>query len=171
MGARKQKKKFRPEWVILPGLAVGVFLLSAYTRARPLGAILARMRMRGQDSQGFGYFGASRSGGARKHEGIDFVCTPGEAVYSPVTGTLQRYSDPYGDGRFGGVFIVGDQLSVKMFYLSPLVPVGAKVRRGQQIGTAQQISKKYPGITEHIHLEAYNGNVLVDPTGLIEFAS
>lgn len=170
MGARKQKKKFKPEWVILPGLAVGVFLLSAFKRSKPLGPILARMKLRGQDAQGFGYFGARRSGGTRTHNGLDFVCRPGEAVYSPVTGIVDRYADPYGDGRFGGILITGDGISVKMFYLSPTVPVGTTVRRGHQIGVAQQISKKHPGITEHIHVEVYEGGKVIDPSGLIEYA-
>lgn len=166
-------KKTKPSknWIIIPGLAIGVVLLSAYRRSlKPLGPILARMRLRGQDQHGYGYFGASRSGGSRQHNGIDLVCTPGEAVFSPVAGTVQRYADPYGDGRYGGILIEGGELSVKMFYLSPVVPVGTKVRRGQQIGVAQAISKKYPGITEHIHLEAYQGSVLIDPSHLIEYS-
>lgn len=170
MGARKQLKKFKPEWVILPGLAVGVFLLSAFKRSKLLGPILARMKLRGQDGQGYGYYGASRSGGTRTHNGIDFVCRPGEAVYSPITGTVERYANPYAtDVRFGGILISGDGISVKLFYLSPTVPVGTTVRRGQQIGVAQQISKKYPGITEHIHVEVYEGGKVIDPSGLIEY--
>lgn len=166
-------KKTKPtqSWIIIPGLALGVVLLSAYRRSlKPLGPILARMRLRGQDQHGYGYFGASRSGGSRQHNGIDLVCTPGEAVFSPVAGTVQRYADPYGDGRYGGILIGAEgELSVKMFYLSPVVPVGTKVRRGQQVGIAQAISKKYLGITEHIHVEVYAGGQLVDPSELFEY--
>lgn len=85
--ALKKTKSTRP-WLILPGLAIGVILLSSYRRSlKPLGPILARMRLRGQDQHGYGYFGASRSGGSRQHNGIDLVCTPGEAVFSPVRTT------------------------------------------------------------------------------------
>ena len=165
-------KKTKPAqtWIIIPGLALGVVLLSAYRRSlKPLGPILSRMRLRGQDQHGYGYFGASRSGGSRQHNGIDLVCTPGEAVFSPIAGTVQRYADPYGDGRYGGILIEGEELSVKMFYLSPVVPVGTKVRRGQQIGVAQAISRKYPGITEHIHLELYQGKQLLDPSTFLDY--
>lgn len=167
-------KKTNPtqSWIIIPGLALGVILLSAYRRSlKPLGPILTRMHLRGQDQHGYGYFGASRSGGSRQHNGIDLVCAPGEAVFSPITGTVQRYANPYpGDSRYGGILLQGEEFSAKMFYLSPVVPVGTKVRRGQQVGVAQAISKKYPGITEHIHLEAYQGSVLIDPSHLIEYS-
>lgn len=166
-------KKTKPSktWIIIPGLALGVVLLSAYRRSlKPLGPILARMRLRGQDQHGYGYFGASRSGGSRQHNGIDLVCTPGEAVFSPITGTVERYANPYpGDSRYGGILLQGEELSVKMFYLSAVVPVGTKVRRGQQVGIAQAISKKYPGITEHIHVEVYAGGQLVNPAELFEY--
>lgn len=170
--ANKNRKKLKPEWIILPGLALGVLLLSAFRRSsKPLGPILSRMRMRGQDGQGFGYFGASRSGGTRTHEGIDFVCSPGDVVLAPISGTVERYANPYAtDSRFGGILISGDGIAVKMFYLSPKVPVGAKVRRGQQIGIAQDISIKYPGITKHIHMEVFEGGKLVDPSGMIEYS-
>jgi len=165
-------KKTKPSknWIIIPGLALGVVLLSAYRRSlKPLGPILARMHLRGQDQHGYGYFGASRSGGSRQHNGIDLVCRPGEGVYSPLAGVVERYADPYGDGRYGGILLRGNDFSVKMFYLSPVASVGTKVRRGQQVGIAQAISKKYPGITEHIHVEVYAGGQLVDPSELFEY--
>jgi murein DD-endopeptidase MepM/ murein hydrolase activator NlpD len=167
----KKKAGIKAEWLILPGLAVGVVLFSAFQFARnPIGAILKTMRIRGKDAWGNGQFGASRASNTRKHEGIDFMCMPGETVFSPFAGSITRFSNPYpDDSRFGGILIQGAQYAVKIFYLSPLVAVGEKVHRGQPIGTAQDISRKYPGITQHVHVEVYENGNLIDPSNLIQY--
>ncbi|WP_169315672.1 hypothetical protein [Haliscomenobacter hydrossis] len=85
-------KKLKHEWVILPGLALGVVLLSAYRRSlKPLGPILSRMRLRGQDQHGYGYFGASRSGGNRQHNVISHEkCTTNNHEKCTTASKLNR---------------------------------------------------------------------------------
>jgi hypothetical protein len=41
---------------------------------------------------------------------------------------VERYANPYpGDSHYGGILLQGEEFSVKIFYLSPVVPVSTKV--------------------------------------------
>ena len=120
---------------------------------------------RGQDNHGSGQFNASR--GNRSHQGLDIIATPGEMVKSPIKGILTREARPYAnDPTYKGVVIKGtgdfEGLEIKMFYV-----VGLKsgpVNQGETIGIAQDISQKYQGITNHIHLEVRRKGIVVSPT-------
>lgn len=130
--------------------------------------------LRGCDPLGCGNFGASRSGGTRQHGGIDFRAMPGEAVLSPITGTVTRQLYAYAnDSRYTGIEIKNTNYTVQMFYLSLTVKVGAKVTAGKQIGIAQDISAKHgKAMVNHIHFEVYDKNgKLLNPTDLIASAS
>jgi murein DD-endopeptidase MepM/ murein hydrolase activator NlpD len=106
------------------------------------------------DFVGDGHFGARR--GKRIHAGIDLICVPGQPVFSPIAGTVSRFAYPYvGEPEWKGILIRGRKYDVKMFYLSPTIEKDDEVTRGQVIGTAQDISIKYPGCTPHVHLEVY----------------
>lgn len=112
--------------------------------------------MRGHDDFGSGAFGASRDGGKRKHEGVDYVVAPGGSVRSPIAGEIARVSYAYrGVGGFRIVDIVNSETKVKarVFYVSPNVAVGDIVVAGQEIGVAQDLNARYPGITNHVHVE------------------
>ena len=39
------------------------------------------------------------------NNGIDLVCTPGEAVFSPIAGTVERYANPYPGDRLDIIYI------------------------------------------------------------------
>lgn len=117
------------------------------------------------DPKGCGHYGASR--GSRLHKGVDFTASPGEPIYSPINGTVERYPDPYGDGRYSGIQIVGAGRhvgkTVKMFYLTPSVAIGQPVAQGQRVGNCQNISSRYsPGMTNHVHVELIIGGEKVD---------
>ena len=44
-----------------------------------------------------------------------------------------------------------------MFYVDPIVDVGASVAVGQMIGASHSLQKRYPrGMTDHVHLELTN---------------
>ena len=104
------------------------------------------------DGMGGGHYGAPRHN--RPHAGADYVCQPGQEVVSPITGMVERHADPYGDGEYGGIEIVGSQCAVKMFYFRPSVLPGVFVKQGEAIGRAQDISKRHGGgMKPHIHLE------------------
>ena len=118
-----------------------------------------RYAIRGWDGQGCGLFGASRGGG-RRHKGIDFVATSGGVVVSHITGKVTKIGYPYNpkDKRGRGVLRyvqVTDNkgLDHRFFYVNPSIKLGKNIRAGMQIGTLQDLSKFYPGITPHFHYE------------------
>jgi murein DD-endopeptidase MepM/ murein hydrolase activator NlpD len=51
--------------------------------------------MREHDAYGEGEFGASRDGGARRHEGVDYDATPGQAVVAPISGFVSKIGYAY----------------------------------------------------------------------------
>lgn len=117
---------------------------------------------RGEDQWGSGRFLASRA--TRPHLGVDYVSTPGQEVVSPCDGTFVRVKRPYAGEHLSGLLIrSNDGLSVTLFYVRP--DEGLKeVHKGQRVGLAQSLSYKYPGITEHVHMEVTwpNGKRLPD---------
>lgn len=159
-------------------LSVGVFilLLKAYTYWRrtkgsntntavdpsAMHPILKQLKIR-SDAQGDGEFNASRIG--RKHQGVDFSCTAGELVSSPIAGKVKRITRAYSDDpNYLNVVIENGSYLVKLMYVSPLVTVGKSVATGDVIGKAQSIKKKYGGgMTDHIHFEVWVNGKAVDP--------
>jgi peptidoglycan LD-endopeptidase LytH len=112
--------------------------------------------VRGVDAFGSGDFGASRDAGKREHEGVDYVAAPGAVVHAPISGEVSRLGYAYrGVGGFRVVEIVNSETKVKarLYYVAPSVAVGDVVVAGQEIGTAQDLGARYPGITNHVHVE------------------
>ncbi len=113
------------------------------------------------DPAGSGRYGAPR--GARRHRGLDLIARPGQPVKAPVDGLLVRQARPYADDReLSGVVLRGRRVTLKLFYLHPdLGLVGKHVRAGDIIGTAQDVTRRYPGsgMLPHIHMEV----ILCDP--------
>lgn len=105
------------------------------------------------DKFGCGHFGASR--GDRTHNGDDYACTPRSQVFSPVKGEVTKLGYPYGnDLSFRYVQItINFEHNVRVFYVDPLVKVGDIVTKDTIIGYSQELGERYPGITEHVHLE------------------
>lgn len=126
------------------------------------------------DSQGKGFFGASR--GRRTHNGLDILVSPGNAVYCPIEGVMLRMAYPYGTSRgnkqWEGCAIVGvgdyQGYEVKIFYMRPFY-IGDHLFPGDIIGIAQDISRKYsPAMMDHLHVEVRRDGVLIDPATLFE---
>ena len=119
-----------------------------------------------EDKLGSGKHGASR--GKRKHKGVDFVCRPGQRCVAPISGRVVRTAKPYSDDdNYSGMVIEGENLTVKLFYVSPAFGiVGDFVLQGDYIGDAQDISAKYEPLVSpnlrlmipHVHLEITNMN-------------
>ena len=124
-------------------------------------------KARENDKWGSGHFGAPR--GSRQHNGLDIVVTKGQDVLSPIDGVVVRKSFPYAkDLSYEGVLIEGsgahEGIMIKIFYMNPVLNiVGANVRSGDKIGTAQDLTNKYSDITNHIHIEVTLDGVSVDP--------
>jgi hypothetical protein len=111
------------------------------------------------DPAGSGHYGAPR--GRRRHNGIDFLCVPGQTVKCPIeAGKVIRVAYPYETQTYAGLFIQNKHLAIKMFYLDPWPGVvGSVVMRGDPIGIAQDITRKYNDQMEaHIHLAVISFN-------------
>lgn len=118
---------------------------------------------RGLDAYGEGEFGASRDGGSRRHEGVDFKADAGQTIAAPISGYITKIGFAYaGDQTLKFVEITNPALryAARVFYVNPDVEVGDTVAVGHAIGTAHSLQRKYPGgMTDHVHLE------LVDTAG------
>ena len=112
--------------------------------------------LRGCDGFGCGEFGAGRDGGGRHHEGVDFDASAGQAVDAPISGFVSKIGMAYpGDARYHFIEITNPALhyEARVFYVDPAVREGQPVRIGQKIGRAHSLQPRYPGITNHVHLE------------------
>jgi murein DD-endopeptidase MepM/ murein hydrolase activator NlpD len=132
-----------------------LYKLTAGSMKRTFRNILNTMIIR-MDSSGSGKFGSSRGGGSRAHAGVDYLCTPGETIYSPISGKVIRSAKPYAnDSNYSGLVIQNADFEFKLFYMkgTPGI-IGKTVNAGDPIGTAQDISAKYGGsMKPHVHLE------------------
>lgn len=112
---------------------------------------------RGTDAYGSGAFKASRDGGERQHQGVDYVASAGQAVWAPISGLVTRIGYAYGDDpglRYVEIENAALKISARVFYIAPQVQVGQVVRLGTPIGIAQTLQARYPGgIVDHVHLE------------------
>lgn len=118
------------------------------------------------DIGGEGHWYASR-GSKKHHEGIDLLLPygPGQRCVAPHGGFIWRISYPYSDDyTFRGLVLRGEQCFSKIFYVdTPTDWVGRKVRAGQYIGVAQDISKRYKDVEPHVHWEI----MAIDPSLLL----
>ena len=105
------------------------------------------------DYRGNGDFFAKRDG--HPHEGIDLEVFPGQVVIAPTKCHVDRISRPYAtDPGWLGLQLSTPLVIVKIFYLEPFKTIiGKDVDFAEPLGHAQDISKKYPGITPHIHFQ------------------
>lgn len=94
-------------------------------------------------------------------------------IYTPIEGIINRVAYPYADdSRYSGLEITGsgphEGYTIKIFYLLPGA-VGKAVKKGDVVGVAQSISKKYGGgMQDHIHLELRHKGELLDPWPLLQ---
>jgi murein DD-endopeptidase MepM/ murein hydrolase activator NlpD len=109
------------------------------------------------DAYGEGRFHASRDGGEREHEGVDYVATAGQPVEAPISGYVAKIGFAYPDDsqlRYVEIDNPALHLTARVFYVDPDVAVGDTVAVGHRIGQAHTLQHRYPlGITDHVHLE------------------
>jgi len=143
------------------------------TKPSPSAAILVNPTgrpVRGADDYGSGLFGARRDGGARVHAGVDFVADPGQTVVAPISGRVKKLGFAYAsDLRYRYVEIENQAktLLVRVLYVGPSVQVGDQVDQRQVIGTAQDLTPRYRGITNHVHLQVADAGRTTDATQLM----
>lgn len=123
------------------------------------------------DGWGQGHFGAPR--GERTHNGVDIIARADAPVLSPLHAVVVRVAEPYDDDAvLSGLLLCGvgphAGLEAKLFYLQPdLTLIGQIVMPGQLLGRVQTLQSRYPGITDHVHLEVRMHDERVDPATLI----
>jgi hypothetical protein len=121
---------------------------------------------RGNDTWGGGDLGDSR--GDRPHLGVDYVVLPGEPITAPFDFQITGPSFPYADtlSLTGVQGKTPEGYDVRIWYLvpNPLL-FGANVMKGDVIGLAQSLQKRYPGITDHIHVQVSTPKSI--PGGLV----
>lgn len=123
--------------------------------------------LRGDDITGNGWYGASR--GNRKHEGVDYVVTPGEDIFSVTDGKIRIGNVYRGSKKMKLVEITGAEYRAKQMYVNPLVKDGEIVKSGQKIGTAQDVAE-FHGIKNmkpHVHISVWKNGLLTDPEPII----
>jgi hypothetical protein len=125
---------------------------------QPVGLVKVR-----QDRWGNGRFGMPRGtspdGSKKYHDGLDLEVEPGDPIFSPINGKIDKVDYPYASDLFWtGLQISNNMVRVEVWYMNPFITAG-RVNAGQQIGVAQDISKRYPPTEDfnyimkpHIHL-------------------
>ena len=107
------------------------------------------------DAAGAGHYHASR--GNRLHQGIDFLCTPGQQIVCPINNAeVARRAYPYSDLSYDGVLLKNDRFEILLFYFVPSETIFDKTLfQGDVIGIAQDITKRYGSeeMLPHIHLQ------------------
>lgn len=161
----RQKKK------ILIGVGLGALALFFLGKSK-FHNIVKNQRIRRQDKWGDGAYMACRDDCTRKHEGLDVVTIPGEEILSPVDGFIRRHSVSSNDDyKYGlsGYHILTDEYLIKLWYLAPTLSPGTMIKKGQLIGYANSLQGKYPGVTDHVHIEVWDlkkENVSINPATL-----
>ena len=112
--------------------------------------------------------GSRGDGGMLTAKGIGFACWPQTPVVSPCSAMVTERVLPIGsDARFTGLILRpeddGDAI-VRMFFLTPKRGiVGKSVRRGEYLGTAQDIRAAFPeAVMPFIYMDAWLGGRSAD---------
>lgn len=125
--------------------------------------IYIKAEERGCDKWGCGDFGASR--GSRTHKGIDFKANPGQVLLASVEGEVSKIGYPYSDDlsyRYVQV-TTKEGLDVRYFYVEPIVRLGDRVNLLDQLGTVQDLGKRYEDMVNHVHIEIKKRGDYIDP--------
>jgi len=136
--------------------------------------------LRSVDAYGSGGYGAPRlrDGERYGHKGQDFLGKPGDIAIAPITGYIVHLGLAYPDSDLGSIHIVGEKgsefeaLKVKLLYIARWqVATDNAVHAGETIGYVQDVAgyhakhnpAKSARMQNHVHLELYFHNELVDP--------
>ncbi len=113
------------------------------------------------------FYGDSRDGGKRKHEGVDIFAKKGTAVIAPTSGMVTRV----GTGKLGGnVVWMLDQQRGHSYYFAhldrQLVTAGTMVKKGDTLGTVGNTGNART-TPPHLHFGIYQHRSL-DPVHFIQ---
>lgn len=122
-----------------------------------------------QSNQIASFWGDARSGGARKHEGVDVFAKRGSPVRAVVNGMVRRT----GQNRLGGNVVWVNSGRYNYYYAhldSQLVQTGQRVAIGDTLGTVGNTGNAIT-TAPHLHFGIYRrGEGAVDPLPFIRVA-
>lgn len=128
-----------------------------------------KIKLRGNDPTGNGWYGARRSNGRRKHNGVDYCAKAGEPIFACISGRV-RIGYPYvASTKMKLVEIKNKEYKVKQMYVEPTVKNRDYVKAGDLIGYSQDVAN-YHGISQmknHVHISVWKNGLLTDPEPLI----
>ena len=108
-------------------------------------------------------WGASRDGGARRHEGVDIFADRGTPVVAAEAGRVTRVQETPIGGRV--VWLRPDGRSVSLYYAhldTQAVSPGARVAAGDTLGTVGNTGNA-ASTPPHLHFGVYGRGGAVDP--------
>ena len=112
-----------------------------------------------------GLFNRSRSGGRRRHKGVDLLAPKGAPIYAALGGIVEVVSNGgRGFSGYGKVIIInhGDKLWTLYSHCSTMgVKVGQNVKQGDKIATVGRTGR---ATANHLHFEVRNSRgAALDP--------
>lgn len=154
---------------IIAVIIVSILILYFVMR-KTIRGLIYPFRLRGNDKFGSGAFKAPRlhhKGKCKWHQGLDIKVKEGQSIHAPFDIDFLRMAYPYTDtenpNRMKGAKYRFEDGTMKIFYMQPIIREHAPFLKGEIIGFAQNIAKKYSykdkktgkiyKMINHIHLE------------------
>lgn len=119
-----------------------------------------------------GFFGFTRSGGTKKHNGIDLEAEIGTSIFSSAEGIVLRSET---SPSYGTVIYINhpNGYQTRYAHLSESgVKVGQSIVQGQWIGRSGKTGNaNHPNIKPHLHFEIRKLNDILSSNGLYNWES
>lgn len=107
------------------------------------------------------------------HTGLDLTVEPWGAIIAPRLGTSKRIGIAYpNEFRYHSLLLDLGTWEMKILYVWPYCSKGKTIHRGEVIGLAEDLTKRYPGVTNHVHVMIRRKGTRrwTDPLPLLEAA-
>ncbi len=109
----------------------------------------------------------------RVHEGMDFAAAEGTSVYAPVDGTVTEIIT--NNDMYGTVIKMKHANDIETVYkfVTPVsgIKVGSTVNRGDVIATVAKATGVEIAEGDHLHMEVFQKNEMVDPDTFLKIIS
>ena len=120
------------------------------------------------DTMGDGHFLARRSGGRRKHKGIDIKGPKGHPVLAAKSGVVKAGYVKGGMGKYVKIFHSDGSVTVYGHLSEVVVKTDFWVWQGQQVGAVGKTGNaNYRNMDPHVHFEVRVGEDRLDPEKLL----